>query len=114
MPARVADVDTLQRYISGVMDRAEHHARNVDEICLAVAGALVWRKDPTSDLQVMAQAGDLKNVLWVYIGGNRYAVSYNHSAGTIEIREGSVQGRALASFTNASTAADVKQFFSSL
>lgn len=114
MPARVPDVDTLQTYIRGVMDRAEHHAKNVDEICLAVAGALVWRKDPGTDLQVMAHAGDMKNVLWVHIGGQRYALSYNHHAGAIEIREGSVQGKVLASFTNASTAAAVKNFFVTL
>ena len=69
MPARVSDVDTLQIYMQGVMNRAEHHAKSVDEICLAVAGALVWRKDLGTDLQVMAQSGDLKNVLWVYISG---------------------------------------------
>lgn len=114
MPARVPDVDTLQTYIRGVMDRAEHHARNVDEVCLTVAGALVWRKDPGTDLQVMAQAGEMKNVLWVHIGGHRYALSYNHHSGTIDVREGSIQGKVLACFTNASTTAAVKSFFAAL
>jgi hypothetical protein len=114
MPARVADVETLQTYIRGVMDRADHHARNVDEVCLTIAGALVWRKDAGTDLQVMAHAGEMKNVLWVHIGGQRYALSYNHQAGAIELREGSVQGKVLAAFTNASTAAAVKNFFATL
>jgi integron cassette protein len=114
MPARVADVETLQTYIRGVMDRAAHHAGNVDDVCLTLAGALVWRKDPGTDLQVMAYAGDMKNVLWVYIGAQRYALSYNHQTGAIEIRAGSVQGPILASFTNGSTAATVKSFFVTL
>jgi hypothetical protein len=47
-------VDILQDYISGVMARARHHANNVDEVTLAIAGALVWRKQ--GNLRVMARA----------------------------------------------------------
>jgi hypothetical protein len=56
----------------------------------------------------------MKNVLWVRISGHRYALSYNHTAGTIEVRDGSTQGTVLASFSNATPLADVKRFFESL
>jgi hypothetical protein len=113
MPQVITDVDVLQEYISGVMKRAGHHANNVDEVALAIAGAVVWRKD--GDLRVMAHAGDMKNVLWVRINGQRYALSYNHAGGgTIEVRRGSTQGAVLASFNNTTPLADVKRFFESL
>jgi hypothetical protein len=55
MPQAIASVDVLQQYIQGVMARAEHHANNVDEVALAVAGAVVWRKEgetgPNNPLQ---------------------------------------------------------------
>jgi hypothetical protein len=112
MPQTITGVDVLQDYISGVMARAEHHANNVDEVALAIAGAIVWRKQ--GDLRVMARAGDMKNVLWVRMSGHRYALAYNHVAGTIEVRNGSTQGPVLASFSNATPLANVKRFFESL
>ena len=99
MPKTVTDVDVLQDYIRGVMDRAEHHADNVDEITLAIAGAVIWRKD--GDIQVYEREGQMANALWVDINGQRYALSYNHDARKIEIRRDSMRG-------------DVRRFFSSL
>ena len=113
MPLAVADVDTLQEYISGVMDRAAHHAGNVDEIVLALVGAIVWRKDD-ADIRVFAQNGATKNVLWVVIGGQRYAFSYNHKAGEIEMRLGNTQGQPLHRFSNRTPLSDVKSIFESL
>jgi hypothetical protein len=112
MPQAIASVDVLQQYIQGVTARAEHHANNVDEIALAIAGAVVWRKE--GEIEVMTREGDMKNVLWVRINGARYALSYNHEGACIEIRERNTQGRVLASFTNANTASEVKQFFAGL
>jgi hypothetical protein len=112
MPQAIASVDVLQQYIQGVMARAEHHANNVDEVALAIAGAVVWRKE--GEIEVMTREGDMKNVLWVRIGGTRYALSYNHEGPCIEVRERNTQGRVLAVFTNANTAGEVKQFFADL
>jgi len=112
MPQAIASVDVLQQYIQGVMARAEHHANNVDEVALAIAGSVVWRKE--GEIEVMAREGDMKNVLWVRINGNRYVLSYNHEEACIEVRERNTQGRVLASFTNANTAGEVKLFFAAL
>lgn len=114
MPATVADLDTLQRYVRGVIKRADHHGHTVDEIVLAIAGAVIWRHDSGTDLEVRTHAGSMANVLWFCVGDTRYAVKYNHKAKTVEVREGTTRGTLLESFTNASTSAEVKRFFESL
>ena len=111
MPQAVADVETLQVYIQGVMARAAHHANDVEEVCLAVVGGIIWKKDPGSVLEVMEQEGDLKNVLWVRIGGQRYAFTYNHGTRAIDVKRGTTRGPLLRSFTGASTLHDVKTEF---
>lgn len=113
MPRSVGDVDVLTEYISGVIRRADHHAGGVDAIALAVAGGILWRKDPGTDLEVFEREGKMTNVLWVVVGGTRYALSYNHD-GAIEIRRGSTHGDVVASFSNSNTAVEVKEFFEGL
>lgn len=113
MPTAVADVDRLQEYLGGVMARADHHANNVNEIALAVVGAIIWRKDP-APIEVMDQNGELKNVLWVLIGGSRYAFAYCHKELAIQIRQKTTRGPVLHSLTNATTSAELRSIFESL
>ena len=114
MALSVTDVSELQSYIRGVMDRAAHHAGNVDQIALTLAGAIIWRKDD-DPIKVMTRDGDTKNVLWVHINGTRYAFSYNHqSGGQIEMRKGNTQGAVLHAFSNTTPVADVKRIFETL
>ncbi len=114
MPLAVKDIDTLKRYIEGVMYRAEHHAGNVGGAALALAGAIVWRKDDAEEIEVMERQGDLKNVLWVKIGGRRYAFSYDHEVRAIEMREDSTHGPVLHKFTNSTPTHDVETIFRAL
>ena len=110
MPAPVATIDVLQRYLVGVLERADHHADAVNEVILSLAGAIVWRKDQ-DDIEVLEREGDMKNVLWLRINGQRYAFSYNHESGHIEMRAGSTQGQLVAEFSNDMSAAEVKNVF---
>jgi len=90
MPIAVSDVETLKEYIQGIMTRAEHHGPNVAGIALALAGAVIWRKD---DAPIEVHEGRSMNqgtVLWVRIGGQRYAFGYNHTTDEIEMRLGTV------------------------
>lgn len=114
MPVTVSDVNELKTYIEGVMGRAGHHAKTVQGVALALAGAIVWRKDDDAAIKVMAREGETKNVLWVRIGGQQYAFSYNHTDGTIEMRHGSVQGDVLHRFTDSTPVAEVEQVFRAL
>lgn len=113
MPHQVTDVDVLRDYLRGVLDRADHHAQNVNEISLAIAGAIIWRKDD-NPLEVMVREGEMKNVIWVKIGNQRYALSYNHEAGEIELREGSTRGNVVGTFSNTTPLADVRRIFGAL
>jgi hypothetical protein len=112
MPRTIRKIDVLQQYLCGVMKRASHHAGNVEGIALAVAGAIVWRKN--GPIRVLERENKMGNVLWVKIGGRRYAFSYDHTTDAIEVREANVQGKVLKSFSNANPVADVKRFFETL
>ena len=114
MPRPITDVELLREYLCGVLDRASHHAPVVGDVALAIAGAIVWRKDPNTDLEVLERDGDMKNVLWVLIQGKRYAVSYRHETRAIEVRDGTTRGQVLASFTNDSTTHEVRTLFERL
>jgi hypothetical protein len=114
MPITVSDIDTLQEYIQGVVGKAEHHARGVDEIVFAVAGMIVWRKDADRELQVHERDGKMTNVLWVWISGERYAFSYDRDHKAIAIRRGSTHGDKLAIFDNDTPVSEIKQFFAGL
>lgn len=114
MAVTVSDVDELNSYVDGVMGRAGHHAQGVQGIALALVGAIVWRKDPDAPIKVMAHEGTTANVLWVQMGGKRFAFSYNHSAGTIEMRESSLRGTVLHSFSDTTPIAEVERVFRSL
>lgn len=113
MPTDVADVDRLQEYLNGVLSRADHHANNVREIALAVVGAIIWRKDG-DPIEVMDHNGELKNVLWVSIGGSRYAFSYSHADSAIQIRRRTTRGEVLHSLTNATPLSELRTIFQNL
>ena len=113
MAVTVTDVDTLQEYIKGVMGRADHHAGNVNEIVLALAGAIVWRKDTTS-IKVMEREGETKNVLWVNINSKKYAFVYNHGTGKIDMRENSIRGSNLHEFDNNTNLSGLRNIFDKL
>ena len=112
MPRTVTDIDVLQEYVTGVMKRAAHHAGRVEEIALAIAGAIVWRK--TGPIKVYEREGRMTNALWITVGDRRYVLSYNHSVEQIEVRRDNMQGDVLASFDNNTTPHDVKKFFEQL
>jgi hypothetical protein len=113
MAIQARDFDVLHRYAQGVMNRAEHHARDVSAIALALLGAIIWRGEPGS-VEIKQHAGELANVLWVTIGGVRYAFAYNHEVAAIEMRDRTVQGAVLHRFTNNMPVTEVEAIFRSL
>jgi hypothetical protein len=107
------DVDVLHRYANGVMGRADHHAGEVKGIALALLGGIIWRGEPGS-VEIKQYAGELANVLWVQIGGKRYALAYNHKTKKIEIRDRTTSGAVLHSFDDQTPAPDVEAAFRAL
>jgi hypothetical protein len=113
VPKSVSDLEVLKEYLLGVIDRAEHHADDVDAVSLALVGAVLWRMDKDS-LRVFEREGEMKNVLWVTIQGARYTFSYDHKAKKIVLRRGSTQGELVASFSNATAVTEIRDVFSKL
>lgn len=113
MPLTITDVATLQDYLIGVMGRADHHAGKVNEIALALAGAIVWRKD-NNPIKVMVMEGETKNVLWVTISNIQYAFSYDHQNDEIVMKQGGTQGNIIHRFNNSTSIAEIKRIFESL
>ncbi len=113
MPKQITEIESMRLYISGVMERADHHANGVSDVILTLAGALIWKKD-TDPISVFEINGQLKNVLWISINGKKYAFSYNHDVGSIEMRENTTQGQVLRSFMNDDTPHTIREYFNSL
>ncbi|MGG5812478.1 hypothetical protein [Falsiroseomonas sp. CW058] len=113
MAITATDVDVLHRYADGVMNRADHHADQVKGIALTLLGAIIWRGDPGS-IEIKQYAGGLANVLWVSIGGRRYAFAYNHQTGKIEIRDRTQSGQAIHSFDDQTSVSKVEAVFRNL
>jgi hypothetical protein len=112
MALTITTLTLLNEYINGVMNRADHHGQNVNEIVLTLAGAVIWRA--TQDVEVGTYNDETANILWLTVNGNRYAIAYNHQTLNIEIRDRNQNGIVLATFNNASTGANVKAIFAGL
>jgi hypothetical protein len=97
-------VDELKKYFEGVISRADHHAGNVKEIAYSLLGVIVLKKDEGTDISVMTTGNDRTgNILWVHIGGKRYAFRYEHNDGTIEIRKDSYKGDIVIKIDNSTS-----------
>ena len=115
MPVPVSDIQTLRTYIRGVVGRAKHHAQNVDEIILALAGAVIAWKDSTP-LQVRSAPGvGLGRALtFTSARHNTYTLSYNHNTHSIDLKQGNYQAPVRHSFSNTTPLATVSTVFASL
>jgi Integron cassette protein VCH_CASS1 chain len=115
MPVPVTDVDVLKTYLRGVLGRAKHHAQNVDEIILAIAGGVISRKN-SRPLEVRkAPSSGMGNVLsFVSTRGRQYALSYDHASQAIVLKQGNIQGAVLHTFTNATPISQVAAIFAGL
>ena len=112
MAISINSLETLQRYLLGVLDRADHHAGNVEGVTLALLGAIVWKSD--QEIEVREYNGSPANMIWFWVNGNRYAMSYNHSTEQIELKEGTHKGGVLHTFDNPSTYQSIIEIFNNL
>jgi hypothetical protein len=115
MAIQAQDIATLHTYAQGVMHRANHHAGNVEAIALALIGGVIWRHKPGT-IQIRGYNGSPANMLWWTSAatGISYAFAYNHHSDEIELRDRTVRGAVLHSFTNATSLADVQRTFATL
>ena len=103
MAFRLNTVDRLQQYLFGVSERASHHAQNISQVILTLAGAIVLYKDSGTYLEARTYRGEPANVVYMTINSNRYAFSYEHESQSVVIKRNSVRGATIGSFNNNST-----------
>lgn len=113
MALRARDLQTLQKYIQGVLNRADHHAGKVKGTVMAICGGIIWRGD-LSTIEIRTFRGDLANLLWVEISGKRYCFAYNHHTQKIEIRDRTQEGPALHSLDDYCPSNMIEAIFRSL
>ena len=112
MAITLDSVKILKTYLNGVLGRADHHAKNVEGVSLALIGAILWKAD--GEIEVRSYAGTPGNIIWFYIKDKKYAMSYNHSDETIELKAEKHTGPVLAWFDNSTTNQEIVNFFKSL
>jgi hypothetical protein len=108
----IQNIDILREYLNGVLNRVDHHAHNVNEIALAIAGGIIWKT--TDNLKVFSREGEMKNVLWLQVDNRRLCFVYNHEEKSIQVKEGSTHGSIIESFDNSTPLHSVKSFFENL
>src|ERR1700744_4956845 len=114
MSKTVATIDEMQKYLQGVVGRAEHHAREVNSIVLPLLGAVVLYKDADTEIEVREYAGSPANMLWCIIGGRRYAFLYNHTTKHVEMRDRTGRGNTIKEFHNGMSLLEVHDVLKSL
>ena len=112
MAISIDSIETLQRYLNGVLERADHHAGNVDGVSLAILGAIVWKSD--GEIQVREYNGSPANMIWFWVNRNKYAMSYNHSTEQIELKERTHKGGVLHSIDNSTSYQEIIEIFNEL
>lgn len=114
MAVAIETTEILKDYFDGVLARADHHAKEVEEVALPLMGAVIWRS--CGEIQVREVKEGYGNVLWFTTnsngsGYNRYALSYNHSTRKIEMRDRSQKGDVLYEFDNSVSSGRILEIF---
>lgn len=114
MAIALKSVDDLQEHLLGVFQRSAHHAGEVNQVLLTIAGGILWRKNPGDAVKVNDKEGAGGNVIWFRIGSRRYALTYSHEERVIKLMEGGRRGELIRDFTNHTPTAEVFEVFAQL
>lgn len=113
MAISINNLNILQQYLQGVLDRADHHAQMVEGISLTLIGAILWKSE-ISDIEVREYKGRPANMIWFKVGDNKYVLNYNHSTNQIDLKERTNKGELKANFDNSTTYQQVIDVFKKL
>ena len=113
MAITIKSNEQLKYYFDRVLEKANHHAKEVEEVALSIMGAVIWRAE--GDIEVKeTQEHKTGNILWFWCNGSRYALYYKHKTRQIELRAKNYKGKTLHKFDNGITQAEVFEIFSGL
>jgi len=114
MAMTLKTIQDLHQYFIGVVNRAEHHAQEVEEIIYPLLGMIVAYKDNKTDIEVWSTNDNPGNILWAFFNGTRYAFRYEHEPISIEIRKESYKGDLVHIITNNTTLHQLRDIFKTL
>jgi hypothetical protein len=114
MPVELNSIDELNSYLTRVIDRARHHAHEIQDIILTLAGAVILEKDRGEPLSAGSYRGNVANVLRATIRRQQYVFSYNHDEQRVDIKRGNARGEIVGSFDNHDSAREVARLFGQL
>lgn len=115
MARRLKNDAEIDRFISTVINEADHHAGNVNEVVQHLSDAVRQRLNLSTDkVEVYERNGKLARTCWVTLKGNRYVFSYNYKAARIDLRKQSTQGQQLSSFDNSTSQSTIRKEVSKL
>lgn len=114
MAVKMTTADLLKDYFNGVLERADHHAKAVQEVCLTLMGVVIWKSEGDIEVKEVREGG-MGNILWFKtVDGSRYALYYNHETLKIELRDRNSRGNTLYEFDNTTTQAQLFNIFKDL
>jgi hypothetical protein len=112
MKKNFTTINDLHNYLVMMIDTGRpgdaypriQHAGNVNEIVLALIGAVVWRADNNS-IEIgtrMTAEGNLHeaNMCWFTVNNKEYALVYRSGKGTVDLCARNRTGNVIASFNN--------------
>ena len=105
---------TGQLAANPLVNRSKHHARGVDSVIFPLLGLVLLHMDDDSDISVRGSEGSEGNILWFQVRGKRFTFRYEHSNGSIELREEKHTGSLVTKFTNQTTIDDMRKVFERL
>lgn len=111
MPIQLDSVEQFQSYLSGVVDRARHHAPEIQEVILTLAGAVLLSKDAGTAVEARSWQGSTANILWATFNGQRHVFTYDHRQSRIVIKQRSTRGPVVGYFDNRTSTAQVINIF---
>ena len=111
MAIEIDSIDDMKQHLSGVMERADHHALEVYKIVLPLVGLIAWKADK---IVARTHEGTNANMIWFESGEKRFAVVSNHNSAKIDIRERNQQGKVLMQLDNRSDLDSLIGFFESI
>jgi hypothetical protein len=114
MPVQLNSVEQLHSYLKGIIKRARHHAQETEDILLTLAGAVILEKDDNTPLEAGSYRGNVANVLWATIHGQRYVFTYNSDDQQVVIKRGTTRGIAVGEFDNNTSTRQIIRIFRQL
>src|SRR3712207_4865365 len=91
MSVAVHSLDEFQHYLLRMMGQTGQSAGHVSAAVLTLAGGILWMKD-SGPIEVHTHRGEMTNLFWVALGGEKYAFKYDAHLRRLEVRSGSGSG----------------------